>query len=284
VNAPAAGPRGPWARLLFALGSLLATLAWSLRIRRRVALENLALAFPALPAAERLRIARACYSALGRTLAEVAWVRGEDDEALARWVTFEGTGPVRAALAQGRGLVCAIGHFGNWELLGRAAARAGFRLTAITRALRGRFNRWLLAARREGGLAELGERGVSRAALEVLRRGEVLAVVVDQNMRPRRGLFVDFFGRPACTTPAAAVYALRAGAPLFAAFPVRQADGSHRVEVTGPFAPAPGLTGHAAVLDLTARLTAEVERQVRAHPEQWFWLHRRWKTRPGDPR
>jgi KDO2-lipid IV(A) lauroyltransferase len=98
-------------------------------------------------------------------------------------------------------------------------------------------------------------------------------------MRPRRGIFVEFFGEQACTTPAAAVLALRSGAPLLAAFPIRQPDGTHLVDIQGPFETE--LRGHAAVVSLTQTLTRAVEEAVRAHPDHWFWVHRRWKTRPS---
>jgi len=155
-----------------------------------------------------------------------------------------------------------------------------WRTAALRR--RARLNQRLLAARREGGLRELPDKGSSGAALRLLRRGETLAVVIDQNMRPSRGVFVDFFGEPACTTPAAAVLALRTGAPLLAVFPVRGPDGTHRVWVEGPFAPPPGTRGRSAVKALTQEVTRAVERAVRAHPDHWFWVHRRWKTRPPE--
>src|SRR5207237_10484494 len=100
----------------------------------------------------------------------------------------------------------------------------------------------------------------------------------DQNMRPSRGVFVEFFGENACTAPAAAVFSLRTGAPVIAAFALRQEDGTHRVQVRGPFETELG--GHAAVLDLTQQITSAVEDAVRARPDHWFWVHRRWKTRP----
>src|SRR5205807_1998852 len=126
-----------------------------------------------------------------------------------------------------------------------AVARKGVKLSVIARDLGDAFGRWLVAGRAGGGARNLPERNASAQALQVLRRGEVLAVAVDQNMRPSRGVFVDFFGSPACTTPAAAVYALRTGAAILAAFPVRQPDGTHVVKVRGPFTSEK--TGHAAV-------------------------------------
>jgi Kdo2-lipid IVA lauroyltransferase/acyltransferase len=198
---------------------------------------------------------------------------------LERHVRFEGWDIYERAVAQGRGVVWGVAHFGNFELLARAAGRRGLKLSVIVRNLRDSFGRWVLSQRTQTGVRNLPDRGSSGAALAALRRGEVLAIAVDQNMRPSRGIFVDFFGSKACTTPAAAVFALRAGAPLLAAFPVRQSDGSHVVKVRGPFSTQ--RSGHAAVEDLTQQITRAVEEEIRARPDHWFWVHRRWKTRPA---
>jgi len=273
--------KGRWARFLLALGQALGSAAWAVGLRRRVALEGLRRAFPECTEQQREVTGRAAYRQLGRSLAEVALARSARDEDLEDLVRFDGWDVYESARAQGHGVVVAVAHFGNWELLARACARRGVPLTAITRALRGRLNQQILAARHEGGLRELPDKGSTGAALRLLRRGETLAVVVDQNMRPSRGIFVDFFGEPACTTPAAAVLALRSGAPLLAAFSVRAADGTHRVRLEGPFCPPPGARGRSAVLALTQEVTRALERAVRQHPDHWFWVHRRWKTRPG---
>lgn len=263
-------------RAALRLGEWLGALAFLLGIRRAVALDGIRRAFPALSGPERRRIARASYRQLGRSLTEILLpLRGE---ALERAVRFQGWEVYEAALAQGRGVVCAVAHFGNFELLARVAAERGMKLSIIVRSLRDTFGRWLLESRTRTGVRHLPDRGSSKQALALLRRGEVLAIAVDQNMRPSRGIFVDFFGEKACTTPAAAVYALRAGAPILAAFPVRQPDGSHLVLMQGPFTTS--LSGHAAVADLTQQITRAVEDQVREHPDHWFWVHRRWKTRP----
>ncbi|MFL5395193.1 MAG: lysophospholipid acyltransferase family protein [Myxococcales bacterium] len=270
---------GGFSRFGLGVGAGLGRLAYLLGFRRRVALDGLRRAFPALSEPQRRRIARAAYGQLGRSLAEVALARTVPDSDLEHLVRFPDLDRLLAARAQGRGVVVAVAHFGNWELLARAGARRGLPITAITRPLRGAANRQLLAARREGGMRELPDKNSLLLALDVLRRGEFLAIVVDQNMRPSRGIFVDFFGEQACTTPVAAVLALRAGAPLLAAFPLRQPDGTHLVEIQGPFETS--LRGHAAVVALTQEVTRAVEEMVRAHPDHWFWVHRRWKTRPS---
>lgn len=265
-------------RIWLALGAALGRLVFALGIRRKIALANLARAFP--DRADLRDLARRSYALLGTNLAEIAATRGLSAEALEKLVHFDGWERYETARAKGKGVVFAIAHFGNWELLARASARRGISLSFIGRALRGRANRLLLEARVEGGARQLADKGSSKEALALLRRGETLAIMIDQNMLRRRGIFVDFFGVPACTTPAAAVFALRSGAPLLAAFPIRQPDGTHRVVMQGPFEPPAGLHGHAAVVALTQAVTRAVEDAVREHPEHWFWLHRRWKTRP----
>ena len=257
-------------------GEWLGALAWLLRIRRPVALDGLRRAFPASPEAERRRIGRAAYRQLGRSLLEI--LLPLPDGRLDSAVRFEGWEVYQAAVSQGRGVVCAVAHFGNFELLARAGYRRGMKLSIIVRSLSDAFGRWLFEQRQRSGLRHLPDRGSSGQALAVLRRGEVLAIAIDQNMRPSRGIFVDFFGEKACTTPAAAVFSLRTGAPLLSVFSVRQPDGSHVVHMRGPYTTA--LSGHAAVVDLTQQITAALEEQIRAHPDHWFWVHRRWKTRP----
>jgi KDO2-lipid IV(A) lauroyltransferase len=257
-------------------------LVYLLGIRRRVALEGLARAFPERSSSERQRLARACYSHLGRGLIEILLVRRMTNGMVDELVSFEGYERYQAANALGKGVVVAMAHFGNWELLGRACASRGMRFGVIVRTLRGRFNRALTSWREEIGMGLLRDRASTTDALRRLRSGETLAVVIDQNMRPSRGIFVSFFGALACTTPAAAVFSLRSGAPLLAVFPVRLPDGTHRIQWEGPFLAPQGFRGHQAVVALTQELTHAVERAVRAHPEQWYWLHRRWKTRPQE--
>jgi len=189
-------------------GEWLGAVAWLLGVRRRVALDGLRRAFPALSEAERRKIGHAAYRQLGRSFAEVLFPPPALE--LERAVRFEGWDLYEAALAQGHGVVCAVAHFGNFELLVRVAPGRGMKLSIIVRSLGDAFSRWLFQSRLRSGVRHLPDRGSSTDALAVLRRGEVLAIAIDQNMRPSRGIFVDFFGDKACTTPAAAVFALRA--------------------------------------------------------------------------
>jgi KDO2-lipid IV(A) lauroyltransferase len=268
------------ARLILAIGEVAGSIAFWLGVRRRVALDGLRRAFPARSEAERRAIGRAAYRQMGRALGElIAW-RNLGDAELRRVVEFVDWDRYEAARAGRRGVIMAVTHFGNWELAARAAVRQGMDLTTITRTLRGPVNERLLAYRRDRGMRELSDKGSSGEALRLLRRGESLGVVIDQNMLKARGIFVDFFGTPACTTPAPAVLALRTGAPVLLVFDLRAPDGTHRIRFDGPFSVAAGGTAHARVHAFTQELTRAVENMVREHPEYWFWVHRRWKTRP----
>ena len=269
------------ARIWIALGRALGSLIFALGIRREVALAGLARAFPEKSAAERRQLARAAYRQFGQSLAELLVMRRLSNADFERLVRFDGWDRYERAAALGKGVVVAVGHFGNWELLMRACGRRGVKLSVLRRDLKDTMSRRLFAGRRKAGVGELLDKGVAGDAVALLRRGETLALAVDQNMQLKKGVFVDFFGEPACTTPAPAVLSLRTGAPLIAAFPIREADGTHRVLVLGPFAPPAGLKNHAAVLALTAEVTRAVEQVIRDHPDHWYWLHRRWKTRPG---
>lgn len=268
-------------RFLISMGRAVGALAWHLRIRRRVVMENLALAFPDKTVPEHDQLGRAVYRALGTSLGETLLAPWLTDPEIVGWLDFDGFGKFDETVSGGRGVVVAIGHFGNWELLGRGCARRGIRMALIGRKLKGFINKKLIASRAESGMGQLPDRGATREALRRLRSGEALAIAIDQNMRPKRGIFVEFFGHPACTTPAAAVYALRAGVPILAAFPVRQPDGRHRIVIKGPF-DAPELSGPKKIEAITQQLTRAMEAMVRAHPDQWFWLHRRWKTKPEN--
>jgi KDO2-lipid IV(A) lauroyltransferase len=121
-----------------------------------------------------------------------------------------------------------------------------------------------------------------KAAVRALRQGRVLGYVIDQNQPRHRAIFPTFFGVPAATSPAPAILAIRTGAAVIFIVAVAQADGRHRVVIEGPLrVPRTGDRGR-DVLAFMQDLNDRLERMVRAHPEQWYWLHRRWKTRPGE--
>ena len=262
----------PPRRWVLALGAGLGTLVWRLGIRRRVALENARFALGD-EAAARAAV-RGAYRNLGMVLVETFLAIRMSDAELAEAVRLDNVEALEGAVAQGKGVVVVAGHFGNWELLGAAASRRGIVFHAIVRQLKGPMNALLHGARAIAGLREIGAKGTFHEALDVLRRGEILAVIIDQNMLRSRGIFVDFFGRKACTTPAPALLADRTGALVMGAFPVREGPMRWRVVFEGPYELPKDVEEH------TQRLQNIMESWVRRHPDHWFWMHRRWKTRP----
>jgi KDO2-lipid IV(A) lauroyltransferase len=154
-------------------------------------------------------------------------------------------------------------------------------LTLLTRELKGNANAAWVARRTMAGIREI-HRGYDNLFRSV-QSGEVLALLIDQNMLPKRAVFAPFFGRAAATTPAPAVVAEKTGAPVFLGLMLRRTDGRYRIVIEGPFYYAPrGADRQASILAFTTMLNERFEAAVRAAPEQWFWVHRRWKTRPPE--
>ncbi len=270
-------------RWLVALGALVAWLAWALRIRRRVVLANLALAFPEKPEAERLAIARATYRNLGRMGPEFFLAPALSREELERLFVYEGWERYEAARARGKGVVACTAHFGNFELLAAVHNLRGMPITMIARRL-GRFranDAWRRARSRAGVEELVVRRGETlRAATRALREGRILGYVIDQNQPRHRAIFPTFFGVPAATSPTPAYLALRTGAAVVFVVGIPMDDGRHRVVIEGPLEVPRSGHRERDVLAFMQDLNDRLERHVRAHPERWYWLHRRWKTRP----
>jgi KDO2-lipid IV(A) lauroyltransferase len=196
-------------------------------------------------------------------------------------VRGQGMEDIGQAMARGRGIFFLTGHFGNWELLAATHGLAGFGLSVVVRPLDNPYLDTLIArARERSGLRAISKREAVQGVREALARGECIGILLDQDAG-RAGVFVPFLGRPASTSRALAVLAIKTRAPVLPAFIHRLPDGGHEL-VLDPEIPL-AITGdldHDIRVN-TARFTEAIERHVRAHPEQWFWVHRRWKSRPA---
>lgn len=269
--------------LLLWAGARLGDFVRLLGIRKAIVRANLARAFPERSDDEREAILRSFYRNLGTLIFEflrAPYLRPEEAE---RLVEVEGYEHFERAFAGGKGVIIATAHFGNFELLGSFFARRGLPLTAITKRLsRNVLNAFWLDQRRRAGLRELPDSGSVREILKVLRAGEILAIMIDQNMIPRRAVFAPFFGTSAATTPGPAVFAERADAPVMLVLMHRLPGGRHRVIVEPPLEFERRGDRNADILAFTEKLNLELERHVRAHPDHWYWVHRRWKTRPPE--
>lgn len=270
---------GPVRRQRLAKG--VARLAYGLGIRRRVTLDNLRQAFPEKDGTELERIARGAYANMAITVLEAIAASSPDGPVATAEVPVvtENWGLVEEAIASKQGFLVATAHFGNWELLGEIMARRGIPINAVVRPLAGALNARIVESRQKSGLKLILQRGALPKMLKALREGEVVAQLIDQVLPAEHGVFVPFFGRPACTTPAVSLAALRTGAPVFVALAARE-EGHLRLFIEGPI-PLPS-TGDRQqdVAQHTALLTGIIERYIRRYPEQWLWLHRRWKVQP----
>lgn len=264
------------------LARAVASFAYLLGIRRRVALDNLAQAFPERPESERQAIARGAYANMARAVVDSLRSLGDGPAVLRDRIEVGDFTPVERALSAGRGLLVATAHFGSWELLGASMAQR-VKLSAVVRPLRGGLNARLVEARQRSGLGLIPPRDALAGTVSALRRNEVVTMLMDQAIGGKHALYVPFFGRPAATTPALSLAAARTGATTLVCVAIRQ-DDKLRFHIDGPF-PVPEAEDRDRALWLhTAAVTAALERIIRAHPEQWLWLHRRWKLAPPDPR
>jgi KDO2-lipid IV(A) lauroyltransferase len=183
----------------------------------------------------------------------------------------------------GGGAICLTGHVGSWELLVALMTAHDIPIAVIQRPRDNPLLDRLVADLRDKTGAEMLPRGsAARAALRGLRSGKVVAMTLDQNAPRREGVFVPFFGRPACTRDGPARIAMRTGAPVFPVFIERIGGGArHHVRVLSPLELLPeGSDPEAALVENVARMTATIEAAIRRNPEEWIWTHRRWKTRP----
>jgi KDO2-lipid IV(A) lauroyltransferase len=270
------------------LGAFLGWVGGSaLRIRRVDVDRHLALAFPDRDAAWRRRVARASYAHLGREAVSTFRVTSKGPAEVVARTTMVGFEAFQGALAEGRGVILVTGHLGNWELGGAAFSARGLPVDAVAKGMANPlFGADLDASRRRVGVRLVDLSEAPREALRSLARGHVLGLIADQNAR-EHGVFVPFFGRLAATFRGPAVFALRAGAPIFLDVSLREPGLPARYRVTVErigIEPTGDL--EADVRTLTAAHAAALERAVRQAPEQYFWQHRRWKTRPpgeGSP-
>ncbi len=270
-------------RWLDAFGAALGGLIWLLGIRRRVVLENLRRAFPEKTEAERLAIARLTYRNLGQMIPDFVRVPFLPRAEIERMFVYEGWDRFQEAIARGKGVIACTAHFGNFDLLAAAHTLRGVPVTMISRKMgkSGANDLWR-AIRRRSGVEDLvvTKGSTLAAAVRAIRSGRFLGYVIDQNQALRHAIFPTFFGVPVATAPTPAVLAMRSGAAVVFTLSVPLGDGRHKVIFEGPLDPPDTGDRERDVLAFMQDLNDRLERWVRVYPDRWYWLHRRWKTRP----
>lgn len=253
---------------------------------REVGMRNLEMALPEKGEVERARILRGVFTSLGRQLAELCQFPKYTQDNVEDVVVYDGLENYQRAYARGKGVLFLTAHFGGWELSAFAHSLHGHWLHVVMRPMDNEYlDRMLQGYRTMHGNKVVPKDDFVRGLLAAMKAGETVGILMDTNMTPPQGVFVDFFGIPACTASGLARIALRTDAAVVPGFTIwDEALGKYRLR----FDPAVELvrTGdlEADIVANTQKFTKVIEDYVRKYPEQWLWVHRRWKTRPeGQP-
>jgi KDO2-lipid IV(A) lauroyltransferase len=253
---------------------------------RRIADRNLRMALPELRAAERRAITRGVYRSLGRLLAECARFPRLDSENIRKIVAYDGLEHYQAAVARGRGVLFLTAHLGPWELGAFAHALYGYPIHILYRPLdNARLNRLVNRYRTLSGNQLLDKRDAARGLIAALSRNETVGILADQNTSLEEGVFVEFFGIPASTTAGIARVALHTGSAVVPAFCVWDAPTRrYRIQFEPPLEFTLSGDREDDIRAATQQMASVIERHIRRYPDQWLWIHRRWKTRPPGER
>jgi Kdo2-lipid IVA lauroyltransferase/acyltransferase len=249
---------------------------------RRVGLRNLQLSFPEKSDAERKRILRSEFISLGRQLAEVCHFPKYTRDNVEEVVVYDGLENFEQAHERGKGVLFLTAHFGGWELSAFAHSLYGHPMNIVARGLDNIYlDRLVTKYRTMHGNRIVDKDDFVRGLLAAMKAGEAVGILMDTNMTPPQGIFVDFFGIPACTASGLARIALRTDAAVVPGFTIWDVElKKYRLR----FDPAVDLVRsgdlEADILTNTQKFTSIIEKYVRKYPEQWLWVHRRWKTRP----
>ena len=249
--------------------------------QRLIATHNLRNAYPEKNIDEIEAIAKGVYRHMAIVMAELFEMPYITRETLHEWMDVEGLEHAEGALAQGKGVLSIVAHFGNWELMTVAVPLMIKPMQIVYRPLDSRIMDNLLGwSRTKHGNSLIPKGGSGRRIIRLLKENNAIGILSDQNVDKNEGVFVDFFGRPACTSVGTAVLAMQSGAPVMPVFMPRMPDGRYKLIIL----PAVEITQtgdyESDLFVNTQRFTKVVEDMVRRYPDQWFWIHQRWKTKP----
>lgn len=249
-----------------------------IRHHRRDAVEALRRSLPEKSERERRQIIRRMYRNLGMNVVEMLRMATVSERYFETHIVWENDEIVRTTMSQGKGVLVLTGHMGSWDILCSIAPKFKFPTTIITKNIKNDAvnNAWM-DVRKRFGLKMLPAHNSYRQCLTALRKNEIVGFIIDQNMIESEGIFVDFFGKPACTTPGLAYMSAQSGAPVIPVFIIRLPRGRHLVKVL-PAIPPPPDRKPETIHQFTQQYTKIMEDVIRQHPDQWIWVHRRWKT------
>jgi KDO2-lipid IV(A) lauroyltransferase len=248
---------------------------------RRVGLRNIELAFPEKSLAERKKILRGVFTSLGRQVAEVCLFPKYTSENVSKNVVYEGFENFERAVARGKGVLFLTGHLGAWELSAFAHSLYGHPLSIVMRPLDNPYLDRLTRRYRTMHGNKAVDKDFARGLIAAMRKGETVGVLMDTNMIASQGVFADFFGISACTASGMARVALKTDAAVVPGFTVWDPQlKKYRLRFDPPVSLVRSKNREADVIANTQLFTKVIEDYIRRYPEQWLWVHRRWKTRP----
>ena len=247
---------------------------------RKLTQKHLRRAFPEKTEGEINSLARTVFINQGKNAFELFSFPKLDKDALFSVVSVQNKEVFEQALAKGKGVLIASAHCGNWEIMGAALSQSGFPINVIARRIyiEG-LNAMLVGFRTSKGVRVILRSGQesARGILRSIRHNESIGILIDQDTSVP-GVFVDFFGHPAWTPSGLTTLALKTGAVVVLALDIRRPDDTHTVCISGPIEMTKSDDHEKDIIENTQRITKHIEDHVRAHPEQWVWMHERWKT------
>ena len=253
-----------------------------LRVRRKVVMDNLTRAFPEKEKKELLGIGCRVYQNFAKMTVEYMRFPVMNKEHVLNMCQIANPEHFDWVLENGKGCVIIGGHFGNWELMGAHIAQSGYPIAYLVGKQKNKHVNTVMNENRAMmgiGIIQMGM--AVRGVIKALRKNKMIALLSDQDAR-KDGVFVNFMGRKASTPQGPAVFALKTGAPILFCVAVRQPNGTHRIiSEVFPLDHLKGLTPE-NIREATQTYTSALEKMVRADPDHWFWMHKRWKTRPPE--
>lgn len=264
------------------IGGLVGRLGfWLVWKYRDLAISNLRHAFPGKSRLEIKRLAAKVFENLGKIAVELVNFPKINKFNIDNFIRIENAGILEGELKKGRGVILLTAHFGNWEMLALTTRVKGYPGSAIGRRLYfHKYDQYLNSLRKIHDVNVIYRDQSPRSILKVLRAGKIIGMLADQDVDSVEGVFVDFFGRPAYTPIGPAALAMASGASIVPAFMVRIESDKHVMMIDKPVEITDTGNKEADLLTNTKRWSDIVESYIRRYPDQWVWMHRRWKTRP----
>ena len=262
------------------LAFFIARLAYYISLKHRlITIHNLMRSFPDRPLKEIIRLAKESYISAALVVVDFLDIPYLNKNNLHQWISIEGLDNYTEACKKGKGVLIFSAHFGNWEIGNAALAIMTQPFIFVYRVFDSPFlERIITDVRASYGNISLSKENAMRPMIRLLKNGATINLLIDQNVTWYEGVFVDFFGRKACTTPGLALLALHTKAQVLPVFTRRLPDGKYLLKIGKKVEIVSSGNRDTDVLINTLNFTKIIEEKIRQYPEQWFWIHQRWKT------